>query len=77
MSLQERLNARPTRLTKLDLFDAFIANLPDGEKAAAFTMLHDPIGYPAGYVVESFEQNGFSLTFKNVWDWRKAHNVSR
>ncbi len=76
MSLQDRLQGKPVKLTKLELFDAFLANLPTGEQEAAQIMLKDPDMYPANYVVESFAEIGFTLTVKNVWDWRKA-NVPR
>lgn len=76
MSLQDRLQGKPVKLTKLELFDAFLANLPTGEQEAAQIMLKDPDMYPANYVVESFTEIGFTLTVKNVWDWRKA-NVPR
>lgn len=76
MSLQERLQGKPVKLTKLELFDVFLTNLPAGEKEAANIMLRDKQMYPANYVVESFAEIGFTLTDKNVWDWRKA-NVSR
>lgn len=73
MSLQDRLQGKPVKLTKLELFDAFLANLPTGEQEAAQIMLKDPVTYPANYVVESFAEIGFKLTVKNVWDWRKFH----
>ena len=76
MSLQDRLNIKTVKLTKLDIFDAFLANLPAGEQEAGLLMLKDPSSYPANYVVESFAEIGFTLTVKNVWDWRKTH-VSR
>lgn len=76
MSLQDRLQRKPAKLTKLDLFDAFLSNLPEGEKEAGYVMLNDKNSYPANYVVDSFAEIGFNLTAKNVWDWRKA-NVSR
>lgn len=76
MSLQTRLQGKPAKLTKLELFDAFLAGLPADEQAAGQIMLHDKITYPANYVVESFAEIGFTLTVKNVWDWRRF-NVSR
>ena len=76
MSLQDRLHGKPVKLTKLELFDVYLANLPTGEQEAAQVMLNDKDMYPANYVVESFAEIGFTLTVKNVWDWRKS-NVPR
>jgi hypothetical protein len=77
MSLRDRLHERQIKLTKLDIFGAFIKNLPEDEQEAAFEILGDNTSYPANEVVTIFhEEYGFKLTQKNVWDWRKT-NVPR
>jgi hypothetical protein len=76
MSLRDRLHDRPVKLTKLDIFGAFIANLSEDEKDAAHEILTDKDAYPANEVVDIFlEEYNFKLTPKNVWDWRKANDA--
>ncbi len=73
MSLREKLDSAPVRLSRTQEFEIWLSKLDTEEQEAAYTLLRD---YSGRYCAQAFTAEGFKCSEKFIWSW-KQNNVPR
>lgn len=77
MSFQDRIKQhKPVKPSVVEQIDIWISQLDKEEQLAAYELLSNAQMWTAKEVVTAFAAEGYRLTEKTVYSWRKENHVT-